>query len=158
MASWRSAFPPGVASAQGEVTPGPPPGDLALPVEVAATDLPARTSFHRGPRGPGPHLPPRRRRVPGGSPRALALPFLHVTHLTPKGPLSHCYDFVSDRGRPGAERQMGRDPCPGQPVNLGSRLTCHLLSTLLQVCSLPRKSCQARLAHRLCTRPVCLAI
>lgn len=69
----------------------------------------------------------------GGLSRAMALPFLHVTHLRAKGPLSHCYDFVSDRGRPGAERQLGRDQGLGQPVNLGREFTCHLGSTALSM-------------------------
>lgn len=86
--------PRGVTSALGEVTPGAPRADWVSPAEVAAfvRSGPAGTRAWPGAGDPCPAW------------RLLrALPFL-LTHLTRKGALSHCHDFMGDP-RPPSDRE-----------------------------------------------------
>lgn len=66
-----------------------------------------------GPRGPGSAAESEMGAQLGGLSWAMALPFLHPTHLSPKGPLSDCYDFISDLQPPQWTAPNWDGPTPG---------------------------------------------
>ena len=123
--------PRGVTSALGWVTPGASRADSACPAGAAASDPREDPGLSRAPGGPSPAW------------WRLRAPRFLLTHLSRKGVLSHCGDFMSDPPPPG--RRDGRLVRAGtSPVTSSARCRRCI-------------NCQG-LPGPPCTRPACVVL